>query len=155
MLVTVAPACDDDCKLQRIVPYLLALVVDQAVTVQRNSPPLEADTMTRMLALRQIIVLLCQLKRLPRGDRGLFVEYLLPALSSLPTRGEEMKREYARCLPMLGFRALSLHEASLQQASLESQQSGANLFTRQPFPQLYLMTVKHSHKDSVRQCYVA
>lgn len=52
---------------------------------------------------------------LPLSERGLFVEYLLPALSTLPQRGDEMKHEYTRCLPHLACTALTLHENAVQE----------------------------------------
>lgn len=55
------------------------------------------------------------MQTLPLSERGLFVEYLLPAMSTLPQRGDEMKYEYTQCLPQLACTAQALHETALQE----------------------------------------
>eukprot|EP00873_Tetraselmis_striata_P002336 jgi/Tetstr1/422600/TSEL_013406.t2 len=78
--------CDDDTRLQRAVPYLLALVTDSAATV-------------RVGAVDALAAILSSIEFLPPSDAKVFPEYIFPGLSTLPTDVEEVVRvAYARNL---------------------------------------------------------
>lgn len=81
--------CDDDCRLQRVVPYLLSMVSDPSASI-------------RALALHYLGKTLLSVKAIPTSDACIFQDYILPSLSLLPNDPEEQVRvEYAAGLPRL------------------------------------------------------
>lgn len=99
LLYRTAMMCDDDVRLQCIVPHLMTLISDPAACV-------------KSLALRAVVRIMAALKSLPPGDAKVFQDYLLPSLSLLPHDAEEMVRvDYALGLPRL---AGSAHHQLLQ-----------------------------------------
>ncbi|KAK9817197.1 hypothetical protein WJX72_010933 [[Myrmecia] bisecta] len=83
MLADAAGACGDDTRLQRLVPYLLAMVSEPVAGV-------------RAAALRCLARVLASVEVVPPSDSKIFNEYILPSLSLVPNDQEEMVRiEYA------------------------------------------------------------
>ena len=78
--------CDNTVRLQRIVPYLVALIADGTTTV-------------KVVALRSLKKVLSIITAFAPSDVRMFPDYILPSLSNLPTHSEEMVRvEYAACI---------------------------------------------------------
>ncbi|GMH35843.1 hypothetical protein BSKO_03711 [Bryopsis sp. KO-2023] len=87
LLYQAAIRCDEDCRLQRVVPYLLSLVSDSSASI-------------RALALHYLIKLLSSIHTIPPSDARMFQDYVLPSLSLLPSDPEELVRvEYAAGIP--------------------------------------------------------
>jgi len=83
LLCDMAAYCDDDVRLQRLVPFLIATV----------SEPMAS---AKCAALRGIVKILQMVEHLPPSEARIFTEYIFPSLSLLPTDGEAMVQiEYA------------------------------------------------------------
>eukprot|EP00898_Chlorokybus_atmophyticus_P003180 jgi/Chlat1/3863/Chrsp26S04158 len=93
LLREVAQYCDDDARLQRIVPYIVALLPDPAATVKTAA----VDALASVLDM--VVVF-------PPSEAKIFPEYILPSLSLLPSDPEESIRlAYARSLAKLAITA--------------------------------------------------
>ncbi|KAJ7571090.1 hypothetical protein O6H91_01G148400 [Diphasiastrum complanatum] len=78
--------CEDDARLQLIVPFVAALLSDSAAIV-------------RCAALQTLCNVLSLVKIVPPSDVKIFPEYILPLLSMLPDDPEESVRIcYANCI---------------------------------------------------------
>ncbi len=81
--------CDDEARLQRLIPYVMALLEDPAPIV-------------RATAVRCLRSLLLRVGDFPASDEDLFPLYIFPALQRLPLDSEELVRvAFAECLPTL------------------------------------------------------
>ncbi len=81
--------CDDEARLQRFIPYVMALLEDPAPIV-------------RATAVRCLRSLLLRVGNFPASDEDLFPLYIFPALQRLPLDSEELVRvAFAECLPTL------------------------------------------------------
>ncbi len=81
--------CDDEARLQRLIPYVMALLEDPAPIV-------------RATAVRCLRSLLLRVGNFPASDEDLFPLYIFPALQRLPLDSEELVRvAFAECLPTL------------------------------------------------------
>ncbi|DBA05165.1 TPA: hypothetical protein N0F65_005015 [Lagenidium giganteum] len=79
----------DEVRLQRLLPFLLEVVDDSSATV-------------RALSIRIITGVLAMVKTVPLSDASVFPQYILPAVSSMPSDPDEMVRiAFAECLPSL------------------------------------------------------
>ena len=81
--------CDDERKLQHVVPYLLSMV-NQGATIVRS------------MALSALIEILESVVALPESEEKIFSEYIFPSLALLCTDPEEMvKVQFATSLAKL------------------------------------------------------
>lgn len=71
--------CDEEVRLQTVVPYLLTQLAD-------------ANAGVRTLAVRCVVQLMASLPKLPPADAKVYHDYLLPSLSLLPNDLEELVR---------------------------------------------------------------
>ncbi|GAB4818761.1 hypothetical protein N2152v2_005807 [Parachlorella kessleri] len=118
LLCDSAAFCDDDTRLQRVVPYLIAA----------TSEPLAA---VKGRALRGLATVLAQVRKVPPSDAKIFTEYILPCLSLLPTDAElSVQVEYACVVSLLASTARSFLEQQqrrrlqhLQQQQQQQQQA--------------------------------
>jgi hypothetical protein len=77
---------DDEVRLERVVPFIVSLLVDDAPTV-------------RCLALRTLVTLLDRVNDFPASDSRIFPEYILPALGRFPSDGSELVRlTFTECI---------------------------------------------------------
>ena len=96
LLRCTAVICDDEVRLQRIVPSLMAMLADPIA-------------MVRAAAVDVISDVLAMLEDLPTSDTTFFQEYIFPGLSMLPGDMEEIVRmSYARNLFKLSSVAIAL-----------------------------------------------
>eukprot|EP00879_Flechtneria_rotunda_P006900 GHRR01007246.1.p1 GENE.GHRR01007246.1~~GHRR01007246.1.p1 ORF type:complete len:991 (+),score=385.20 GHRR01007246.1:2403-5375(+) len=79
LLFRSALLCDDEVRLQTVVPYLLTQLSDASANV-------------RTLALRCVVQVMASLARLPPADAKVYHDYILPSLSLLPHDSEESVR---------------------------------------------------------------
>ncbi|BDA42626.1 probable phosphoinositide 3-kinase regulatory subunit 4 [Coccomyxa sp. Obi] len=95
LLSRAAAMCDDDTRLQRVVPYLLSMMLKG-----------EAPASVQCAALRSLSHVLSTIDTVPNSDAKIFNEYILPALSLIPAEAEESVRvEYAGILAQLAATA--------------------------------------------------
>ncbi|EIE24687.1 hypothetical protein COCSUDRAFT_258, partial [Coccomyxa subellipsoidea C-169] len=95
LLSKAAALCDDDTRLQRVVPYLLSMMLKG-----------EAPASVQCAALRSLSHVLSTIDTVPTSDAKIFNEYILPALSLIPAEAEESVRvEYAGILAQLAATA--------------------------------------------------
>mmetsp|Transcript_4856 Transcript_4856/g.17598 ORF Transcript_4856/g.17598 Transcript_4856/m.17598 type:complete len:1806 (+) Transcript_4856:266-5683(+) len=107
MLRQLARHCDDNVRLQRLLPYAVSVASDPCAYV-------------RAAALRTVVASAQQVVEFPPSDAKLFPEYVLPSLSLLPKDSEELVRvEYAKSLSALCDKSLFF----LTQAQLHDSQS--------------------------------
>ncbi|KAL3131972.1 hypothetical protein ABBQ38_007667 [Trebouxia sp. C0009 RCD-2024] len=117
LLTQAAMQCDDDTRLQRIVPYLLAMVGEPLAAV-------------RCVALRCLGEVLEGVDSLPPSDAKIFNEYILPSLSLVPSDHEEsVKVQYALVLAQLAAAAnrFLLHLQQLANRQLQPDPSSPTL----------------------------
>ncbi|KAG6553996.1 hypothetical protein Mapa_004913 [Marchantia paleacea] len=79
MLHDASRFCDDDARLQHILPYVVSLLSDSTALV-------------RCAALQTLCHVLSMIKNFPPSDAKIFPEYILPLLSMLPDDLEESVR---------------------------------------------------------------
>jgi hypothetical protein len=83
----------DAVRLERVVPYLVELLADEAMLV-------------RTAAVRALASVLASVRRFPPSDAGLFAEYIFPAMAGVMADREELPRvECARALPVMAVTA--------------------------------------------------
>eukprot|EP00798_Chlamydomonas_sp_ICE-L_P013059 gene13059-3664_t len=112
MLAEAAMHCDDEVKLQCVVPYLITLLGDGSASV-------------RTLAIRSLVKVMCAINVIPPGDSKVFQDYLIPSLSLLPNDSEEAVRvEYASGIPHLAASAHA-HLLRMQQQSNDTAMAAA------------------------------
>ncbi len=81
--------CDDEARLQLLIPYMVALLEDPSPIVRATS-------------VRCIRSLLLHVRNFPASDEDIFPLYIFPALQRLPLDSEELVRvAFAECLPIL------------------------------------------------------
>ncbi len=81
--------CDDEARLQRLIPYVISLLEDPAPIVRATS-------------VRCLRSLLLRVGNFPTSDEDFFPLYIFPALQRLPFDSEELVRvAFAECLPTL------------------------------------------------------
>ncbi|KAL6780917.1 hypothetical protein ACKKBG_A09020 [Auxenochlorella protothecoides x Auxenochlorella symbiontica] len=100
-LRSAAAACgDDDVRLQRALPALVSAAAEHGAGVKGA-------------ALRGIVALLAEVRRVPAGDASVVLEYVLPSLSLLPRDpAPAVQVEHAGVLADLGLAALGLLESA-------------------------------------------
>ncbi|KAJ8768798.1 hypothetical protein K2173_023702 [Erythroxylum novogranatense] len=99
---------DDEDRLQRVLPYVVAMLLDQAAIV-------------RAAALETLCDILPLVREFPPSDAKIFPEYILPMLSMLPDDPEESVRIcYASNIAKLALTAYGflIHSISLTQAGV-------------------------------------
>ena len=97
LLRCTAVISDDDIRLQRIVPSLIAMLADPIAMIRAAAVEVLSDVLT-------------MLEDLPTSDAKIFQEYIFPGLSMLPGDVEEIVRiSYARNLLKLSSVAVALH----------------------------------------------
>ncbi|KAK9863176.1 hypothetical protein WJX84_011949 [Apatococcus fuscideae] len=79
LLTAATMHCDDEDRLQRVVPYLLSMVSDGLASV-------------RCTALRCLAKVLSAVENLVPSDAKVFTEYILPSVSLVPNDAEESVR---------------------------------------------------------------
>ncbi|CEI91815.1 hypothetical protein RMCBS344292_06093 [Rhizopus microsporus] len=88
----------DDVKLDRLVPYLMCLLTDEAALVRANA----IKTLTRIL---------CMVESISPINARIFPEYILPSLRSFTTDPDALVRStYASCIALLAETALRFLE---------------------------------------------
>ncbi|KAK3265006.1 hypothetical protein CYMTET_26290, partial [Cymbomonas tetramitiformis] len=102
LLCEVAAQCDDDLRLQRVVPYLLAVLAEPHTLAA-----------VRAAALKALTACLSSIREFAPSDSKVFPEYILPSLSLMPRDPEELVRTtYAHCLVTLACTAHRFLEQS-------------------------------------------
>lgn len=99
---------DDEVRLQRVVPYVIAMLSDPAATV-------------RCAALETLCDILSLVREFPPSDAKIFPEYILPMLSMIPDDPEECVRIcYASNIAKLALTAYGflIHSVSLSEAGV-------------------------------------
>ncbi|CBI27987.3 unnamed protein product, partial [Vitis vinifera] len=99
---------DDEDRLQRVLPYVIAMLSDPVAIV-------------RCAALETLCDILPLVRDFPPSDAKIFPEYILPMLSMLPDDPEESVRIcYARSISRLALTAYGflIHSLSLSEAGL-------------------------------------
>ncbi|KAI4380720.1 hypothetical protein MLD38_006881 [Melastoma candidum] len=99
---------DDEDRLQRVLPYVVAMLSDPAAIV-------------RSAALETLCYILILVRDFPPSDAKIFPEYILPMLSMLPDDSEESVRIcYASNIAKLALTAhrFLMHSISLSQAGV-------------------------------------
>ncbi|RAL37168.1 hypothetical protein DM860_004090 [Cuscuta australis] len=99
---------DDDDRLQRVLPYVIALLPDPAAVV-------------RCAALETLCDILPLVRDFPPSDAKIFPEYIIPMLSMLPDDPEESVRIcYASNISKLALTAYGflIHSISLSEAGV-------------------------------------
>ncbi|KAL3535683.1 hypothetical protein ACH5RR_004144 [Cinchona calisaya] len=120
---------DDEDRLQRVLPYVIAMLSDPAAIV-------------RCAALETLCDILPLVRDFPPSDAKIFPEYILPMLSMLPDDPEESVRIcYASNISKLALTAYGflIHSISLSEAGVLSE---SNL------PQKSLSTSGRKHSPS-------
>ncbi|XP_058213700.1 serine/threonine-protein kinase VPS15 isoform X2 [Rhododendron vialii] len=112
---------DDEDRLQRVLPFVVAMLSDPAAIV-------------RCAALETLCDILPLVRDFPPSDAKIFPEYILPMLSMLPDDPEESVRIcYANNISKLALTAYAflIHSISLSEAGVlnESNSSNKSLFT--------------------------
>ncbi|KAL4452504.1 hypothetical protein ABPG75_008166 [Micractinium tetrahymenae] len=101
-----ATYCDDETRLQRVLPYLVAATAEPLAAV-------------KVVALRAIARVLAQVRGVPPSEAKVFNEYVLPSLSLLPSEAElAVQVEYAACIAQLASTAQAFLE-QLQRRRLQ------------------------------------
>lgn len=104
---------DDEDRLQRVLPYVIAMLSDPAAIV-------------RCAALETLCDILPLVRDFPPSDAKIFPEYILPMLSMLPDDPEESVRIcYASNISKLALTAYGflIHSISLSEAGVLSENS--------------------------------
>lgn len=99
---------DDEDRLQRVIPYVIAMLLDPAAIV-------------RCAALETLCDILPLVRDFPPSDAKIFPEYILPMLSMLPDDPEESVRIcYASNIAKLALTAYGflIHSISLSEAGV-------------------------------------
>ncbi|EFN54741.1 hypothetical protein CHLNCDRAFT_134632 [Chlorella variabilis] len=96
LLRDAAAHCDDETRLQRVLPYLVAATAEPLAAV-------------KVVALRAVVRVLAQVRGVPPSEAKVFNEYVLPSLSLLPSEAELMV-EYASCIAELAATAQAFLE---------------------------------------------
>lgn len=110
---------DDDNRLQRVIPYVVAMLSDQAAIV-------------RCAALETLCDILPLVRDFPPSDAKIFPEYILPMLSMLPDDSEESVRIcYASNIAKLALTAYGflVHSITLSEAGVLDEVSSKNQLT--------------------------
>nr|KAJ3420459.1 Serine/threonine-protein kinase [Polyrhizophydium stewartii] len=90
LLLALAIHVPDEQKLDRIVPYMVALLSDENPNVRVN-------------ALAALTQLLLMVKSITPSDAGIFPEYILPSLRRFTSDANVLARAaYAQCIPAIG-----------------------------------------------------
>lgn len=106
LLCDSAAYCDDETRLQRVLPYLVAATAEPLAAV-------------KCVALRAIARVLAQVRGVPPSEAKVFTEYVLPSLSLLPSEAElAVQVEYASCIAQLAATAQAFLE-QLQRRRLQ------------------------------------
>ncbi|KAG9157708.1 hypothetical protein Leryth_021228 [Lithospermum erythrorhizon] len=107
---------DDEDRLQRVLPYVVAMLSDPAAIV-------------RCAALETLCDILPLVRDFPPSDAKIFPEYILPMLSTLPDDPEESVRIcYSGNLSKLALTAYGflLHSVSLSEAGVLNEMNSSN-----------------------------
>ncbi|KAI3438322.1 hypothetical protein D9Q98_000756 [Chlorella vulgaris] len=106
LLRDAAAHCDDETRLQRVLPFLVAATAEPLAAV-------------KAVALRAVARVLAQVSGVPPSEAKVFTEYVLPSLSLLPSEAEVMVQvEYAACITQLACTAQAFLE-QLQRRRLQ------------------------------------
>ncbi|KAG1658241.1 hypothetical protein FOA52_008501 [Chlamydomonas sp. UWO 241] len=123
LLVRAALQCDDELRLQCVVPYLVTLLSDNAAGI-------------RSMALRCLVKVMCSIRVIPPSDSKVFQDYLIPSLSLLPNDVEEAVRvEYALGIAQLAaaaHRHLMRLQNQVNKEALEAAASGSTALSPAP-----------------------
>jgi hypothetical protein len=115
--------CDDHCRLEWIIPYLLQYVIPDKPAQQGRaaaSPSSIDDTVPRTIVLSQLPQIIAQLSELPRSERSLFNSYIMPMLAALPDRHASVLRaQSAQSLAVIAQAASALQESAVRAAMVE------------------------------------
>eukprot|EP01132_Coremiostelium_polycephalum_P010002 gene10002-12267_t len=95
LLIKFATYLDDECRLQKIVPYIMSMTAP------------EQPTLVRVEALRSLAKVLEMVQSFPPSESQIFSQYILPSLSQLTSEStEELVRiSFAEILPQLATTA--------------------------------------------------
>ena len=100
LFVKMSSHCDDNCRLQRIVPYIISLLHDESASVRSHS----------FLCLVQVLDMI---QKVPASDVHVFPEYILPAVEHLSSDNDPIVKEtFARYLAKLAEIARRFLESS-------------------------------------------
>jgi hypothetical protein len=139
LLLALGDLCDDHCRLEWVIPYLLNYIVSE-----RGASPGE-DTVPRAIALSRLPALFAKLRGLPRSERSLFIGYVMPALGALPERQSALLRAQA---------AQSLAAVARAAQALQERAVDAALRDGAPPPRLALLVAFEHEYRSVHQHWV-
>ncbi|CAG8648873.1 9055_t:CDS:10, partial [Acaulospora morrowiae] len=98
MLLAIGQHLDDECKLDRLVPYLVALLDDDVGLVRAN-------------AVKTLANLLSMVENITPSNATIFPEYIMPKLRKFTSDPEILVRmTYAQCISTLAETALKFLE---------------------------------------------
>ncbi|KAI9313626.1 hypothetical protein BX666DRAFT_1978506 [Dichotomocladium elegans] len=98
ILLALGERLPDDIKLDRLVPYLMDLLTDQAALVRAN-------------AIKTLTQVLCMVESISPINARIFPEYILPSLREFPKDPDVLVRtSYASCIAVLAETALRFLE---------------------------------------------
>lgn len=139
--------CDDHCRLEWIIPYLLHYVIPDKPAQQGRaaaSPSSIEDTVPRTIVLSQLPLIIAQLSGLPRSERSLFNSYIMPMLAALPDRQASVLRaQSAQSLAVIAEAASALQQRALRAAMLEGTHLSPSLLHHH-FPGCHLTCPTHN-----------
>ena len=118
LLARFSPHLDDDARLQRLVPHVIALL---------DGP--DQNALVRAAAVRAVRDILAQVQRFSASDADIFPKYVFPALQKLPSDPEELVRiafaESIAGLAESSRRFLEISNGLLAQQQLAGEDGGA------------------------------
>ena len=132
-----AELCDDQCRLEWVLPYLLSYAAPDRAHQHLHPGPRGAgsgmatgtstsphssiilqpqdDALPRAIVLAQLPRVVSRIAALPRTERALFTSYVVPALAALPERrGHVLRAAVAQAAPACARAAQVLHDVSIQ-----------------------------------------
>ena len=116
--------CDDTCRVEWVIPYLLNFVVPETTSATKVSQArrlTDRDSVPRAVALRQLHRMWSKLTAVPRSERGLFGAYLVPAcIGASDSKSSVLRRELFLALPSLARTSQRLFSAAVRQVPEDS-----------------------------------
>lgn len=110
--------CDDTCRVEWVMPYLLNFVVPETTSAAKVSQARrlpDRDSVPRAVALRHLHQMWIKLQLLPRSERGLFGAYLVPAIiGASDSKSSVLRRELFLALPSLAGTAQRLFSVAVR-----------------------------------------
>ncbi|KYQ92802.1 putative protein serine/threonine kinase [Tieghemostelium lacteum] len=122
LLERFAQHLDDECKLQKIVPYLMSMIFSSTQVVQ--------PSLVRVEALRSLAKVLEMVQNFPPSESAIFSQYILPSLSQLSSdqTDEIVRIAYAEVLPQLATTAKRFLEIAQRYRDPDQQRKDRSKF---------------------------